>query len=246
MIGSTNSIWNVNSKYEQLVNYTMLYDYGDECSDVTGGWTAKSFNTTYPSVGTLTKNADNLYYSVTGSNGSGIATVNLLDISNYKYFATLQKFKANSATWQAAYLTVGRNDKTYIEHIKIGTSTQVTTPTLYKANIENVTENGCLATIINYTGNITLYCAMLFKGDDWQTLSEKAGITATSIDDVLTNAETLLANEEAVEFMIYNCTGEFMISAVASETFLTALNNSQYKTIIWANEHWAKFLNMIS
>ena len=24
--------------YEQLVNYTMLYDSGDECTDITGGW----------------------------------------------------------------------------------------------------------------------------------------------------------------------------------------------------------------
>lgn len=34
--------------YEQVINYTMLYDYGDECEDVTGGWIYRVYSTQYP------------------------------------------------------------------------------------------------------------------------------------------------------------------------------------------------------
>lgn len=82
--------------------------------------------------------------------------------------------------------------------------------------------------------------------DDWQTLANLAGITATSIEEVLINSETLLSNENAVLFMVHNCTGNFMLAAIQSDTFLNALNNSPFKTIIYANEHWSKFLTMVA
>ena len=56
----------------------------------------------------------------------------------------------------------------------------------------------------------------------------------------------LLSNEKTVEFMIKQCTGDFMVSAIQNQTFLTALNNSPFKEKIMANEHWAKFLNMVN
>ena len=33
--------------YEQLINYTMLYDNGDECEEITGGWEAIWRDTKY-------------------------------------------------------------------------------------------------------------------------------------------------------------------------------------------------------
>lgn len=96
------------------------------------------------------------------------------------------------------------------------------------------------------TVNIHIYEMFLTKADDWQTLANLAGITANSIDDILTNSTTLLSNEEAIKFMIKQCTGDFMASAIQSETFLTALNNSSYKTKIYANKHWSKFLTMVA
>lgn len=86
----------------------------------------------------------------------------------------------------------------------------------------------------------------LFKPDNWAELSNLIEIEATSISDILDNSVTLLSNKKAVEYMMYNCTGDFMMNAIMSETFLTALNNSQYKTMIMANEHWSKFLSMVA
>jgi hypothetical protein len=82
----------------------------------------------------------------------------------------------------------------------------------------------------------------LFKKDDWEFLSD----TATTIDEILADSENLLNNKEKVDYMIYNCTGNFMAAAITSETFLMALNNSPYKTKIYANEHWNKFLAMVA
>ena len=86
----------------------------------------------------------------------------------------------------------------------------------------------------------------LFLADDWTTLASLAGVEATTIEELLLNSGLLLSNKKAVEYMMYNCTGDFMANAVVSETFLTALNNSQYKTLIMANEHWSKFLSMVA
>ena len=66
------------------------------------------------------------------------------------------------------------------------------------------------------------------------------------MNELLENSSMILINEKAVEFMIKQCTGEFMASAISSEVFLTALNNSPYKDKIYANEHWSKFLNFVT
>lgn len=86
----------------------------------------------------------------------------------------------------------------------------------------------------------------LTEPDDWQTLASKAEISASSMSDLIANAETLLSNKSAVEFMVYNCTGDFMVSALQSDTFLSALESSDNKNVVYENEHWAKFLNLLS
>lgn len=96
------------------------------------------------------------------------------------------------------------------------------------------------------TASVSIHGVLLTKQDDYATLAKKAGITASSIDDVLSASETLLSNKSAVNYMIYNCTGDFMVSAIQSSTFLTALNSSPYKELVYANEHWAKFLAMVA
>ena len=95
-------------------------------------------------------------------------------------------------------------------------------------------------------GSVTFAYATLAKADDWGTLASKAGITASSIDELLLASNTLLSNKDAVWFMVAQCTGNFMMNAIANEIFLTALNNSPYKAIVQGNEHWAKFLAMVA
>ena len=91
-----------------------------------------------------------------------------------------------------------------------------------------------------------LYHLTIFKPDEIQGLIERANIAATTINEILDNSEIILNNENTVNYMITQCTGDFMAAAIQSEVFLTALNNSPYKTRVYANEHWAKFLNMVA
>ena len=95
-------------------------------------------------------------------------------------------------------------------------------------------------------GYVVFTYAVVAKADDWQTLASKAGVTATSLEEVISNAQVVLSKRDAVQFMTAQCTGNFMFTALANENFLTALNNSPHKTIIQSNEHWAKFLALIA
>lgn len=257
MIGSTNSIWKVNGKYEQIVNYTMLYDYGDECADITGGWD----NTYTDGGGTFTKNTDNMYLYVKGTNYKKCAsTLKPINITDYDSFFVNYKASRTSTAYCFAIAGFVYSNSDTIENL--GYSNNVSdslklTPSgtscegILSLDISSYSEI-CYPMIkaqtnnSSYSTSVYIYNCFLIKADDWQTLANIAGITATTIDDILTNSTTLLSNKEAVRFMIYQCTGDFMASAIQSSTFLTALNNSQYKTIIMANEHWAKFLSMVA
>ena len=241
--------------YEQKVNYTMLYYYGDECTDITGGW---SIYGKYRSP-TISKNTDHLYINISSGWKTGaFGMTNSIDLTNFTCLLSLYKGKSSVTTKVITVQTSKATNSTYgsldnvtgrISYLELPYTT-ASQSYLKSIDLSNVEGNYFINCGLNIgTGNscsLSVYALALVKEDDWQTLAEKAGITATSIDDILTNSTMLLSNEDAVEFMIYNCTGDFMASAIQSETFLTALNNSSYKTIIQANEHWNKFLNMVS
>ena len=91
----------------------------------------------------------------------------------------------------------------------------------------------------------------MLKQDLYQSILNLAGIPTTYADENALCADgtamaIILNNKKAVEYMIYNCTGTFMLAFINSSTALTALNNSVYKTLIQANEHWSKFLTFVA
>ena len=244
------------SDYEQLINYTMLYDAGDECEEITGGWTHEGYATTNNTAcRSATKNADNFFvYYETGYISYMLGTVNTIDFTPYSKYgavAMCTNTKSSSQYGVRSHVKYGKNITTSTGLMSLGnwTSSEKNKKVMKTKAISAQPTGATYVTFsadqsAGYQGHV--YHSFLTKADDWQTLAQIAGITATSIDDILTNSTTLLSNKEAVKFMIYNCTGDFMASAVANSTFLTALNNSTYKTIIWANEHWAKFLSMVA
>lgn len=270
MIGSTNSIWETNKgNYEQLVNYTMLYDAGDECVDITGGWEKSSAGSSYLSSTVITKNVDNIALRSTATTGSvnyaSVArTVNPVDLKPYSYMlydclANVQQY----TYYGIRYNTVPPNvSRPYWADQYIGSTTDASwwgcnyfvsgsTPwgvrhlkgrSLSDAYLDSTTRP-CFHV---FNGTNYMYHCAVFKADDYETLAEIADISASSIGDILANSAKLLSKELAVEFMIKQCTGDFMAQAIQSETFLTELNNSVYKTKIQANEHWSKFLNMVA
>lgn len=48
----------------------------------------------------------------------------------------------------------------------------------------------------------------------------------------------------AVKYMVKRCTGEFMTKAIQNSTFMSAYASSPYKSLIDANVHWKKFIDM--
>lgn len=241
------------TEYEQIINYTMLYDEGDECEDVTGGWSDSNYSqSSYTMVGG-TKNSDNLQV-VTGAGTSRIAvlgTVNTIDFSGYKMLHALMEWTTGDSSQSLrAY-----SSKTLSGSVMAFAGFQPNTLNTKEFKSLDVTEyqNSYYLVLMANTSTTAstsrggkMYHTFLTKSDDITTLAEKAGITASSIDDILAASETLLANRDAVKFMVKQCTGDFMASAIINDTFLTALNSSKYKSVVQANEHWVKFLAMVA
>lgn len=251
----------------QVINYTMLYDYGDECTDVTGGW---SFYGAYGSP-TYSKNSNHIYQYPQTNRWSVIAsqTANKISADNYSKLVVVADLDVygDNGIFGASFMKNAKQVGTTYGDALFGASSSLNgLPGIGQPIcIKNITQSNAVLigdlTDMEGEGYVTLhttsstsnnrsiakiYVVVLTTVDDWQTLASIAGITASSIDDILTNSTTLLSNEDATEFMIKQCTGDFMVSAIQSETFLTALNDSPYKTKIYANTHWAKFLTMIA
>lgn len=244
-------------EYEQLENYTMLYDLGNECTDVTGGWRGATYYSnavvakydtyvhlhTYRALMYTSKTIDFSDYVGVGMFGNNYylpttASASIEFIAMYSSSDSVNTGMFKDYNWGRHLFYTCR------------TSSQnnlVDMNNFYKKfSVSGSWYLGIHLGDSTSASYINLRSIALFREDDWPTLASIAGISANSIDDILNESEVLLSNKDAIEFMIYRCTGSFMASAVTSDTFLTALNNSSYKTIIQANEHWAKFLALIS
>lgn len=242
------------SPYSQKINYTMLYDNGNECSDITGGWKLSSRYTSASA-----KKYENYIYLHTST--ASIVTSNSINLSEYIKFGGAIKDvislhgqlrfaigESNSATdgTSLGWDNISGNKYYELTHSYthfVGYYTFARDTNYYLAIILSDSANDAYCNIYN---------TFLLKQDDWQTLCTKAELDASNYDDEVVlcadnNAiATILSNKNAVEYMIYNCTGSFMGEFIANDNCLAILNNSEYKTIIQSNEHWNKFLNMVT
>lgn len=261
VVGNTNIIEGMvilDNPYEQLVNYTMLYDSGDECNAVSGGWVSGRYIDAYGnSVGTMDKNSNNLRCVAGGSSSlvsSGFFTQNKIDLSSYnKIFYNISEMYEGFAVTTCANPNVREDTRTTtLPRIDFGNAADDEYPLgtgLFAMDVANFSEPmyvgfGCWA----YGSIIAVEGVLAVKTDNWQVLCSKVGVSTSSLDALLGDSNSLniiLNNKDAVNFMVAQCTGEFMFSAIQSSTFLTALNNSTYKTKIQSNEHWAKALSMV-
>lgn len=77
------------TEYGQIVNINKwhLYNFGDECKSITGGWniSAKNWNTSvgYANLHNLTYNSDSMVVSYTGNGGSILAHNNAVNINGF-------------------------------------------------------------------------------------------------------------------------------------------------------------------
>lgn len=250
-LGKTNiNLTEIPLRYEQIVNYKILYD-GKLNSEL------GSMSLTYkPSSASFSVGSSSIQIASNNINYAAVATAtNKVDTTGYnKIFYTGTGKRDSSSDNSNAQVGFGSTKSTSSGtaaaqadggYVSFSVSKDITT-TISKVALNTIKEGSYYFVIRCYNGTRNYNNIAMFKPDDWETLASKAGITATSIDDILTNSETLLANKNAVNFMVAQCTGDFMGSAMASEVFLTALNSSPYKSMVQANEHWAKFLAMVA
>jgi hypothetical protein len=249
--------------YEQLVNYTMLYDYGDECTSVTGGWTGEKRFDKNQGDGFFTKETAYLEFgdkSTSSYGNGGFYSEKSIDLTDYTLFGgDMQIVSITNYSSYKALIAIGIStvygatsiDSQYIIRDRT-TYVGSTQRKLFSIDVTSVKKSGYVAFFgeaNDYPNQaITARCHGLWlcKADNWSELASKAGLSASSISNLLTKSSTILNNKDAVEFMIYQCTGDFMASALQNSTFLTALESSPYKEAVYANEHWAKFLAMVA
>ena len=235
-----------NPQYRQLVNYTMLYDAGNEHTDITGGWDDNHYSTDYSYINCI-KKANHIYINDTSTSAvSAISTNRAINLSQYSEIRVI--FSTTSHFY--LYASTPRNivDPGYTNVFGPMTNSYSNK----KLNLDLSSLNSdyyyTLSTPGNRTNEAYIYNIYVIKADNYQTLCEKAGITPPAdIATLLTNTTSLTAifnNRDAVNYMARQCTGDFMADAVQSATFKSALSSSPYKNIIENNEHWAKFLAM--
>lgn len=235
-------------EYQQAVHYLMLYDHGDECTEVTGGWKTYNYSSGYAD-GTISNQSqmarDYMLIKVTVTAAtstaglSGFITKKEIDMSKYvrgvviptkDYLSMMPSTSVNPT-----YTVINGNPVS----TGIGQFSKIKTGYVY------VGFGGWIPAGV-YTNNV--YYLFLIQEDDWQTWLSKAGLSAASLGAVMSDAvmlETLLSSWGATNYMLKQCTGTVMASAIQSVAFKAALEASPYKDKIYTNTHWAKFLAMV-
>lgn len=231
------------------VNYLMLYDFGDECEEVTGGWTSSGYSsgTSGYTVYAGTKNVDNLYVASKGSSKfTVLGTATAISLSDYVSVGALLEVVSNAGLFSSANKKIYSDADNYPSLLGGDADFQ---KGVYVANLTANSSYFALKTQNTIGRKGTLWAAFVLKSDNWQTLCSKAELSApadlaTLIADT-TSITAILAKEVAVRYMVAKCTGDFMAYFVASSDCLSALDASPYKSIVLANRHWAKFLNLV-
>ncbi|MCI8626891.1 MAG: hypothetical protein HFI40_11575, partial [Lachnospiraceae bacterium] len=98
-------------EYQQAVHYLMLYDYGDMCKDVTGGYYESVIQPAWgDGVGTATIGSTYLQCYGTGNGSIAFTTNRPVDFTEYaKLCGVYERSEANSNVWQ--YIVYTGKDK---------------------------------------------------------------------------------------------------------------------------------------
>lgn len=243
---------------EQVINYTMLYDgslgnaTANQCSNLTGGWASTGYtvNSSYWSLNDLTLAATNMNGTTANSKLYIRGMQTPVDASNYVglFLNTLPTSASNICGY---FHNTNRFKFTYANRTQIPSSS---VKTITYEDISGVTRSSFVVLACvgkdNAAGNTAyFYNIGILKADDTATLATALSLSNNTTDTILASSsdiDILLGSERAVKWMCALCTGDFMTKAIANSTFMTAYASSAYKTIINANEHWAKFLAMVA
>ncbi len=261
----------VSTEYKPEPGYLMLYDAGDECVNVTGGW-----ETSQSGFGPYIKRPNSFYITRTGgatcSTSSDISTINLINIKNYKNFkakitSSSSVSASGSPSMQSNFYSVSNNRipgypttgvvvscQDYIQGQNNTSFSGVRSDTLNRmSTLEQAYASFYISrcdTGGTQTQTMEVFNVWLEKDDDWQTWVSKAGLNSSSyanLDAVVSSQSTMqtLANStSAVDYMI-TCTGTIMGAVTNSVIAMTEIGKSSYAMDkIVVNEHWTKFILM--
>ena len=242
----------------QVIHYTMLYDgsLGDatanQCSDLTGGWarTGYTVNSSYWSLNDLTLAATNMNGTTANAKLFIRGMQTPVDASDYVGLF-LNTLPTSTSSVCGYFHNTDKFKFTYAVRTQIPSSS---VKTIAYEDISGVTRSSFVVLACvgkdNAAGNTAyFYNIGVFKADDTARLATALSLSNNTTDTILASSsdiDTLLGSERAVKWMCALCTGDFMAKAIANSTFMTAYASSAYKTIIDANEHWAKFLAMVA
>lgn len=246
--------------YEQLIHYTFLYDEGDECTDVTGGFTA--FN----GAGTTSKGSNYLYAKTTTYQGNipGFVSANKIDLSEYDRNHVIAKIISSThGAWicfdetRSTTITYD-NAKNYLAEMRV-TYCSKDDPSgekVYKyVDDTEVLDSGYAYIMTNYSSNsfdrseVYVYNWFLTKPDNYTLWADKAELTATDLDTLVADEASmgvLMNSKEAIKYMVKQCTGTAMVAVLQSDVAKAALAASPYLNTVIGNEHWAKFIMMLA
>ncbi len=242
-------------EHKQEIHYLMLYDRGDECVDVTGGWEyvqeAGMHNAAYIGDGTWrTKREIDFSAYPKGMANRQARFISGSSPRNYTWIFSHDSYRepVNQLSYKGLVSFDTKSPSGFAPYIYVYSNTY------YPTTNRGEKRSDCLYIYHKYSGYSEteeyVYSLWVYQDDDWQTWLSKAGLDAASygtLDSVMQDAAALgvlLASRQAVSYMIYQCTGSVMVSAIQSKAFLAALEGSPYKDKICANEHWNKFLTM--
>lgn len=231
----------------QKKKFDYLYFLGDECANISGGWSIKD---------RAVKNTSSLYLQGAPTNAS-------TDNHHAAHAFTNSSFDIRDKVYLGVYYTQGS--------AALGTTSNANKPFNIYSDFES--ENRLAYYTSNFSGwkiydiknlssmklhfylntwkSINSYCTaeidriVLFQEDDLQQLNNIAKTAYGSITDALNASSTLLGNKTIVQLLACEYTGSFMAQALNSSTFLNALKNSPYKNILLENEYWKPFLSRL-
>lgn len=239
--------------YEQIINYTMLYDEGIE-GETAGVWGKDGYAMSGYTINQGTKNADNLYMKVTGDSAiSMFGTANKISLDDYSLLGFVNIANDTGGEGKGIFKTFIPN-KSDMKSGRVlnGYLGENANKTLVTESVADITGSYYLAmwapSSSGYTRSGYIYNIFLTKPDDINTLCDKAGVGETDLATLLTDTASLTAifnSEDAVNFMVAQCTGDFMVGVLNSESAVALLKASPYINTVVGNPHWAKFVMMI-
>ena len=249
----------VKLQIQVAINYKLLYYLGNEYTEETGGWVSPGtytaqFGTTNTidygdkpykfqfGKGTL---STKLIVAHANKGGQIGIRLNIYELVTYidktpsgtsNYSENFRGVDSNATTAKNQKLVVSGESWYNLDKEASYVATKNAKNMQLKVNV-NIT--GYSST--SY-GNSYYYAVGFAKKDDISGLS-KYGTTESAI---ISKASSLFNDKNSLIWMVRNCTGTFMINALSNSNFVTVMNSSANKTILLGNEHWAKFIALLS